>query len=401
MATSYDEKLAKHADSISADLVELSHKIHANPELAFQEYNAAKWTAHMLESQGYSVSRNVANMETAFVATIGRGDLHVAICAEYDALPDIGHACGHNIIAAAAIGAGLLLAPIADELGLRVSVMGTPAEEGGGGKINMLKAGLFEDIDFAMMVHPSPGELDRMPCVAAQHLEIEFSGKEAHAAAFPELGINALDAMTISQVAIGLMRQSMRKGEMVHGIISHGGDAPNIIPARVSGAYIARANTLRDLTKLIPRVKACFEGGAIATGAHLNFLGRYDPYSEFITDETLATVYREESIKISRPVSMDTGDNPLRASTDMANVSMSIPSIHPLLGIESAPAVNHQPEFTEACIKAPANKAVIDGALNMARVAIRVASESGLRAEFVHGSKRRTLRKKVEADYLG
>ncbi len=399
MTLSLDEKLSAHLNEISKDLVELSHTIHANPELAFNEYLAARLITQILEEAGFLVTRNVAGMETAFTATIGEGDIHIAVCAEYDALPDIGHACGHNIIAAAGIGAALLLAPVAMQLGMRVSVFGTPAEEAGGGKIIMLDAGLFEDVDFAMMVHPAPGELDRMPCVAAQHIEAEFIGKEAHAAAFPELGINALDAMTVSQVAIGLMRQSMRNGEMIHGIVTHGGDAPNIIPAKTNARYIARANTLKELKSFTPRVKACFEAGAVATGATLNFTEHFAPYSEFITDETLARIYREESLKRDRPVQYLTLTDSLKASTDMANVSMSIPSIHPMLGIDSAPAVNHQPEFTQACIQAPADKAVLDGAINMARVAITVATTKDLRAEFAKGAKRNVLRAAVAQEY--
>lgn len=399
MQDSLDHDLQTRLSALSSTLIDLSHRIHANPELAFNELMASKWTSDILEKAQFTLRRNVAGMETAFIASKGSGDLHVVICAEFDALPEIGHACGHNIIASAAIGAALLLAPLLDDLKVRLSVFGTPAEEAGGGKILMLDAGLFEDVDLAMMVHPAPGELDRMPCVAAQHLEVEFLGKAAHAAAFPDLGINALDAMTISQVAIGLLRQSMHNGEMVHGIITHGGDAPNIIPARTSARYIARANTLGELINFIPRIKACFEGGSVATKASLNFIEKYSPYSEFITDETLASIYRAESLKIQRPVDTDSGNNLLKASTDMANVSMSIPSIHPMLGIESLPAVNHQPEFTRACILPPADKAVLDAAINMARVTVKVAQTPDIRKEFANGAKRRLLRAQVEKQY--
>ncbi|WP_201731991.1 amidohydrolase [Acidithrix sp. C25] len=394
MSTQINGALDSTAAQIGDLLVELSHKIHANPEVAFEEFKASRWTADILSNANYDVAFGVAEMETAYVATIGNGDLEVAICAEYDALPDVGHACGHNIIAAAAIGAGLILAPLVEDLGLKLSVMGTPAEEGGGGKILMLNAGLFESIDLSMMVHPAPSEFDRMPCVAAQHLEVEFLGKESHAAAFPQLGINALDAMTISQVAIGLLRQSLYPGEMIHGFITHGGEAPNIIPARTAADYIARAETLNQLKTLVPRIRRCFEAGAIGTGSELKFIHKFEAYSEFITDETLAAIYRREAVASGRTIS--TSPTPaMRASTDMANVSMAIPSIHPILGIDSLPAVNHQPEFTAACITQSADKAVVQGALAMARTIAAVASDQTLRAEFINGKKRIALRQQM------
>lgn len=336
-------------------------------------------------------------METAFTATTGAGDLHIAICAEYDALPDVGHACGHNIIAAAALGAGALLAPLASELGIKVSVLGTPAEEGGGGKILMIEDGVFEDVDAAMMVHPAPAEFDRMATIAAQHIDVTYTGKEAHASAFPHLGINAMDAMTVAQVAIGLLRQTLLPDERVHGIVTHGGDAPNIIPARVSARYIARADTLARLEKLIPRVRACFEAGAVATGASLDFSLPFPPYSELITDEVMAERWRRIAASRGRQL-MSAGEaQVLRASTDMGNVSMSVPSIHPLVSIDSWPAVNHQPEFTAACITEAADRAVLDGAYAMAALALEMATERELRARYANGAARRDLRRRIAA----
>ena len=197
--------------AVAAALVELSHAVHSHPELAFEEERAAAWVADAL-SGPFSIAAGVCELPTAFVATAGTGPLTVAICAEYDALPSIGHACGHNVIAAAAVGAGLALAPLADELGITVKVIGTPAEEKGGGKVLLLERGAFAGVHAAMMVHPmARDDMEQMPCLAVQDYEVHFHGKTAHASAFPELGINAADAITVSQTAIGLLRQHIRQ----------------------------------------------------------------------------------------------------------------------------------------------------------------------------------------------
>src|SRR6478736_2959663 len=250
-------------------LVALSHRIHAHPELKFEEEKSAAWTAGALSDAGLPVDAGICDLPTAFAARVGNGPLHIAICAEYDALPVIGHACRHNIIAAMAVGAGLALAPLADDLGITVSVIGTPAEEGGGGKILILQRGAFDGVHAALMVHPTPAD-DLYPRVSAvAHMHVEYRGRESHAAIAPELGINAADAFTVAQVAIGLLRQHLRPFDQVHGIITHGGDATNVIPAHTEGTWMARSRTLADLEQLVPRVAHCFEAGALATGANL------------------------------------------------------------------------------------------------------------------------------------
>ncbi|MBA3654461.1 MAG: amidohydrolase, partial [Actinobacteria bacterium] len=246
-------------DDGARSLIDLSHRIHANPELCFEEEKSSAWVAEILEGGGFAVDMGVCDLPTAFVATAGSGPLTIAICAEYDALPGIGHACGHNVIAAAAAGAGLALAPLADDLGVTVKVMGTPAEEGGGGKIYMLERGAFDGVDAAMMVHPAPNEMDRFPCLAVSHVDVHYTGKEAHASAFPELGINAADAITVAQTAIGLLRQHIRSTDRIHGIVTHGGDAPNVVPAHTTGKWYIRSRTLKELEDLEPRVYKCFE----------------------------------------------------------------------------------------------------------------------------------------------
>lgn len=351
--------------------IELSRDIHSHPELGFEEHKASSWLAAALDTVGFEVERNVANLETAFVAVKGTGELGIGICAEYDALPEVGHACGHNVIAAAAYLASAGLVNFVEELGITLKVLGTPAEEGGGGKILMLEEGSFTGLNAAMMVHPAPEEGDRMPAVAARHMQITYTGKEAHAAGYPYLGINALDAMTVAQVSIGLMRQQLRPYDMVHGIITQGGDAPNVIPANTAAAYILRSDTLKSLEQLEPKVLNCFEAGAIATGSTLDIHFPSPAYSEFNTDEEIAKLYSANATSIGRI--FPTYPPAMRASTDMANISLELPTIHPLLNIDSLPAVNHQPEFTKAAASPSADKAVFDGALSMAFTIVDLA----------------------------
>jgi amidohydrolase len=370
------------ADTVKGDtdaLLGLSHRIHGKPELGFEEESASAWCAEALSEAGLTVEMGICDLPTAFVATAGSGPFVLAICAEYDALPSVGHACGHNVIASAAIGAGRALAPIADDLGITIKVLGTPAEEGGGGKILMMERGGFDGVNAAMMVHPAPGELDRMPCLAVEHIDVVYHGKEAHASAFPERGINAADALTVAQVAIGLLRQHADFGDQVHGIVTVGGAAPNVVPALTEAKYYIRARTLLALETWSPRVRKCFEAGAIATGATFEIIPQGPTYSEFETDQVMAALYRTNAEVLGRAFP-EPGGRTMSGSTDMANVSLAIPSIHPMLGIESLPAVNHQPEFTAAAAKPPANKAVLDGATAMAWTVIDLALSDEQRA---------------------
>jgi amidohydrolase len=354
-----------------ATLVGLSHRIHAHPELKFEEEHSSAWTADVLDDAGIAVQRGICELPTAFSARIGDGPLHLAICAEYDALPAIGHACGHNMIAAMAVGAGLALAPLVDDLGLTVSVVGTPAEEGGGGKVYLLERGAFDGVHAAMMVHPAPLD-DPMPRVSAvAFVEAKYTGRASHAAAAPELGINAADAFTVAQVAIGLLRQHLRATDQVHGIVTHGGDAANVVPAETEGQWMVRARTIDELAELRPRVEHCFEAGAIATGATLELSDIAPEYAEMHHDEAMLDLYRANAEALGR--SMTSGGE-MTFSTDMGNISRRMPTIHPCIGIESAGAVNHQPEFAMACVNASADRAVVEGALAMAWTAIDLAT---------------------------
>ena len=367
-------------------LLELSHRIHATPEIGFEEIRASAWLCEMLSDAGFKVTQGICDMPTAFIAHAGSGPLHIGICAEYDSLPEIGHACGHNMIAAMALGAGIAAAKIADHAGLTVTVLGTPAEEvgDGGGKVLMLERGGFDGIHAAMMVHPSPIDALDLPGTAITTFDVHYTGKEAHAAAYPELGINALDAMTIAQTAIGLLRQHMHATDRVHGIITHGGDAPNVIPARTQARYMVRARTIGELGNMRDKVLRCFEAGALATGAKLEIVGGNKPYAELHHDPRISALYARNAESLGRSfIKMPPGTNG-GFSTDMGNVSLKIPSIHPTIGIASMPAVNHQPEFTAHCIKPEADKAVIDGALAMAWTAIDLASDKTLRDQLVN-----------------
>jgi amidohydrolase len=379
-------KVKEKLDSIRDRLIELSHTIHANPEPGFKEVRASEWLVNLLSDEGFAVEKGVCGLPTAFSARAGTGELHVALCAEYDALPEIGHACGHNIIAAASLGAGIAAASVAAEAGLTVRVLGTPGEEAGdaGGKILMLERGAFSGVHAAMMVHPAPADNLVPSIIAASMFCVDYTGKEAHASAFPEEGINAADALTVAQTAIGLLRQHILPTQRIHGIITHGGDAPNVIPARTSARYIVRGRTLAELEDLRPRVYRCFEAGALATGCTLEITGGDRPYAEMIHNASMLESFRRNSEALGRkfPEAVPP-ESRFSASTDMGNVSHAMPAIHPMIGIDSFPEVNHQPGFTKRCITASADQAVYDGALAMAWTAVDLATDPDLRARLL------------------
>jgi amidohydrolase len=378
-----DAKTAARArlDEARGQLIELSHRIHANPEIAFHEEKAAAWLTEALAKAGFRVERGAGDLPTAFVATAGSGPLHIAICAEYDCLPGIGHACGHNIIATAGIGAGIAAARVADEAGLTVRVIGTPAEEGGGGKIILLERGAFDGVHAAMMVHPAPLDVAEPPVIAVSHFDVHYTGKASHASSYPEIGINAADALTIAQVAIGLLRQHIRPNDRIHGIVTKGGDAPNIVPAHTSAKYYVRARTLGQLGEIREKVDRCFEAGARATGCTLEIVEVEQPYAEMRHDAEIAALYKRNAEALGRVFPDFGAANLMRwaGSTDMGNISLAMPAIHPMIGINSLPAVNHQPEFTERCATEIADQAVYDGALAMAWTAIDLALDTKLR----------------------
>ncbi|MGE2832311.1 M20 family metallopeptidase [Mycobacterium sp. SMC-4] len=356
------------------DLIELSHAIHAEPELAFDEHRSCAKTQKLVAERGFDITAGVAGLPTAFRAVFGSGPLVIGICAEYDALPEIGHACGHNIIAASAVGTALALADVADELGLTVVLLGTPAEESGGGKVLMLDAGVFDDIAATVMLHPGPIDIAAARSLALSEVTIRYLGRESHAAVAPHLGVNAADAVTVTQVAIGLLRQQLAPGQMVHGIVTHGGQAANVIPARAELHYTMRATHSGSLRELESRMSGCFAAGAVATGCEHVVDETAPAYAELAPDPWLSATVRQEMTRLGRtPVPAELEASVPLGSTDMGNVTQVMPGIHPVIGIESGGASIHQPEFTAAAVSASADTAVVEGAVMLARTVVALA----------------------------
>jgi amidohydrolase len=368
------------AEGLQPALVGLSRAIHDEPELCFEEVGASQRIAAMLDGAGFEVEHGAYDLPTAVEARVGSGPLSIVICAEYDALPAVGHACGHNLIAAASLGAGMALADVADDLGLTVTVLGTPAEEGGGGKVLLLERGAFDGAHAAMMVHPWPEDRLAVTCLAVDHIEVRYAGRAAHASASPEQGVNAADAFVVAQVGIGLIRQHLRRGDQVHGIVTKGGDAPNVVPDETSGRFMVRAPSLDALAVLRPRIEHCFEAGALATGCTLEIRNLAPTYSHMVVDDLLLDAWRHNAEELGRRYPADERPEARPTiSTDMANISLAVPSIHPMIGIDSHGAVNHQAEFAAACVGPSAEQAVFDGAVGLAWTAIDAATDEALR----------------------
>jgi len=365
---------ARVLESVAAQqaaLVNLSGTLHAHPELGWQEHRAAGWTAAYLAGRGFEVEEGYLGFPTAIRAVVGNGSRRVGLMAEYDALPGLGHACGHNIITAISCGAAVALAEFAAERDLTVEVYGTPAEEGGGGKIELLKKGAFVGLDLAMMAHPSPVDSAEARPYAVAHNHVEYRGKSAHAAAYPEQGVNANDAFVVAQVALGLLRQQLPSGTRVHGIQTRGGEAPNAIPEKTEGRWYVRAESLAQLGELEERVHRCFEAGAIASGCELSVTPESEPYSEFRTEQSALELYIKHAESLGRSFNAPPGQATMnRASTDMGNVSQVVPAIHPYIGLGCFPAANHQPEFAAHCVGDAANQAIHDGAAALALTAL-------------------------------
>jgi amidohydrolase len=356
------------------DLIELSHSIHAEPELAFAEHRSCAKTQALVAERGFETSAAPGGLDTAFRADFRSGSLIVGICAEYDALPGIGHACGHNIIAASAVGTALALAEVADELDLTIVLLGTPAEEAGGGKALMLEAGTFDDIAVSVMLHAGPIDIARARSLALSQVAVEYVGREAHAAVAPYLGLNAADAITVAQVAIGLLRQQLAPGQMMHGIVTDGGQATNVIPARSEMHYTMRANDSGSLRELEGRMSDCFLAGAIATGCGHQVEATEPSYLELTPDQWLADVFRSQMVRLGRsPVGVEIEAAFPLGSTDMGNVTQVMPGIHPIVGIDAEGASIHQPGFAAAAAGPSADKAVIEGAVMLARTVVELA----------------------------
>ena len=362
-------------NSVESELIGISHWMYENPEIAFEEFNTSARLVDFLRGNGFEVEYPSFGLDTAFAARAGHEGPEVVICAEYDALPEVGHACGHNIIATAALGAGVAVVDAANELGFRVRVQGTPAEEAYGGKIDLINNGAFEGAALSMMIHPSPSDVVDPNFLGVAHIEVEFTGKESHAAFAPQLGINALDAAVQAYVNISMLRQALYPTDKVHGVIDYGGAAPNVIPARTQMSWYVRAATKDRLAELYDKVVACFAAAAGATGCGYEVRKRGHTYTDLVSDPLLVDLFVGNAGALGRKMGRGADDDPGAAgSTDMGNVSHEVPAIHPMIGIEPGPWVNHQKEFAAATITRPGEAAIRDGALAMAHTVIDIAA---------------------------
>jgi amidohydrolase len=347
-------------------LLDTSHRIHEHPELGYEEVFAHDLLTDVLGGEGLAVEPHAYGLETAFAARAGSSGPTIAVCCEYDALPGIGHACGHNIIAAAGLGAGLAAAALADELGGRVVVLGTPAEEGGGGKVQMIHRGAFTSVDAAIMVHPAGGDLTAMNVIAIQQIIVTYHGQAAHAAAFPYKGRNALDAAVLGYMNVAALRQHIRPEERLHGIFTEAGDKPNIVPARAAAHWYVRAGTLRRLEPLKERVFACLQAGADAAGCTMDYEWQEPVYADMRDNTAIVDLYAANAGQLGRTPSRPEDGFSVVGSTDMGNVSYEVPSIHPMIKVSPAHVSIHTPEFAGYARGPEGDAAVLDGAKTLA-----------------------------------
>jgi amidohydrolase len=370
-------RVTERVDARGAALDELAIRIHERPELAFEERFASSVLADHLTREGATVTRNAGGLETAFTAEVGSGAPVVAILGEYDALPGVGHACGHNLMGTAANLAFLALRDVAPELRGRVRVVGCPAEERGNGKVKLIRAGLFSDVDAALMYHPGDrDEIDPL-MLAMVTLDIEFLGKAAHAAAEPHEGRNALDAVMLGWTALSALRLTVRSDSRFHGIITDGGKAANIIPDRAAATFMVRSPDNAYLHDLRRRVLACFEGAAAATGCELR--ATWSDVCEIVsTNRPLAEAFAANARSLGRQMKpRRLGDT--HGSTDMGNVTSIVPGIHPFLSITDGPMPGHSTEFAAAARTPQALETMHVAAKALAMTAIDVLRDEKLR----------------------
>lgn len=361
-------------DEAQPDLEHLSQWMYDNPELGYEEFETSRKMAEMLSAGGFEVEYPAYGLDTAFAARAGTSGPEVIICAEMDALPEVGQACGHNIIATAGIGAGLALIDLVDELGIRLTVLGTPAEEHTGGKVDLINAGAFKGAAASMMIHPAVKDIVDPQFLAIAHVEVDFYGKPSHASAEPALGINALDAAVLAYMNVATLRQQILDTDRIHGIITRGGAAPNVIPAHTTMVFNVRSVTDERLDELFPKVEACFAAAALATGCTYEIRESGHRYKDLRTDSVIADLYEENSRELGRTMNWLADLEPSTSgSTDMGNVSHEVPSIHPMIDLNCYPTVNHQPEFAAHTVTDDGKRIIRDGALAMAWTIIDLA----------------------------
>jgi amidohydrolase len=361
-------------------LVDVAQQLHARPELAYEEHFAHDLLTTVLDDAGLAPDRSLLGIETAFRATAGESGPEVAVLCEYDALPGIGHACGHNVIAAAGLGAGLAASAVARDTPGRVTILGTPAEEGGGGKIELARRGAFEGVDAAMMIHPADADLLHMDCIAVQQLVVTYRGQAAHAAAAPHRGKNALDAAVLGYVNVAALRQHIRPTERVHGIFTEGGEKPNIVPERAAMFWYVRSDTFATLQPLKARVLAALEAGAAATGCTCEHVWDNHPYADMHHNGPLAAAFAANASRVGRTFAPPDADHRVVGSTDMGNVSYLVPSIHPMIKVAPSGVPIHSAEFAEHTASPAAAQAVVDGAKAMAMTVVDLWSDGELLA---------------------
>ncbi len=371
------DRVWKKVDELGPKLWDLALRIHAHPELGFEEHRAAAWLSETLGEAGFVVERGVGGMVTAFRALhpAENPGPRVALLAEYDALPELGHACGHNLIAAIAVGAALGLAPLKRELPGTLVVLGTPAEEGGGGKIKLIQAGLFRSLDAALMVHPADQTLAERGSLAITEVEIAFHGVAAHASSEPDKGVNALDAVIQTFIGLNALRQHIRDGARIHGIITHGGVKPNIVPEHAAARFYVRAaeNGYRD--ELVEKLRHCSEGAALATGATLDFRMSGHAYKAMRPNKALAGAFTRHIAALGYPLEVPQGG---LGSTDMGDVSWEVPAIHPYIRIGPGTIPGHSRTFCEAAKSAPAREAMLAAAKALAAVCLDLWTDPAL-----------------------
>jgi amidohydrolase len=383
-------------DKLRDQLFAVANEIHANPEVCFEEFKASRLIVDTLARHGITAQIPAFGLNTAFSAEFGRVDTPcVGLIAEYDALPGLGHACGHNIIGTAALGAALALMHLGERLPGRVRLLGTPAEEGGGGKEIMARRGAFEGLACAMMLHPATENLPTYPLIARAAVQVSYRGKAAHASAEPEAGINALDGLVVAYQAISTWRQHMPPGHRIHGIITDGGKAPNVIPDFAAGSFAIRAPTRAGLEMMRGRIEDCFRAGALASGAKVAIEWDDIEYLDLVTNWPLAKSYQKNAETLGRKFA-SVADLPASraASTDMGNVSHLIPSIHPMIAAVPPNVAFHTHEFAAAAGSDMGRKAVIDGAKALAMTALDFLTDHNLQervqAEFASAAHKAT-----------
>jgi len=360
------QALIKEVERLKPELLEISRFLHANPELAFEEHKAVERLSRTMEKHGFSVERSVAGLDTAFTASRASAEgPTIAFLAEYDALPGLGHACGHNLIAAGSVGAGLALKAALGEVGGRVLVVGCPAEEKGGGKIPLVESGVFRSVDAAMLVHPSNRTEIVKRALGMRDVQVEFFGKASHAAATPHLGINALDAVILTFTNINALRQQIRPDARIHGIITHGGKAPNIIPDHAAALFYVRALDMAYLEELYQKVLGCFEAAAMATGTRHQVKRAGSDYHPHKINYALAELFRKNLEALGSQVDQGPEDQDL-GSTDVGNVSQAVPTVQPMIAICGPSVACHMPEFAVASASRAGEEGMLLAATAMA-----------------------------------